>query len=341
MAKFHRFEDALPPWRAQAQSLLAAGQEPTAAPDAAFARLGPACLSWMAAAGCWPNTDADMARVEAEILAALHHLTLPTAPAERVEVAGSAWAVPAAGGAALGALLVSPLTWIWLGNRAIGLFIGATLGAYLAVRGLAMLLERPALVAAVRSAATLSGGGMVVGGVWRAIRGQSIGLFRSVMWLAVAPLLLTLLQKQMTQLRAGPSRPGAGLRQADRTHLADLALAVCWAHPDRLSPRPPAVRSGTEALTGAVWLAISRLRTEWQRGKPDKELAAACEELFQRFEEDGYEWRFVPRGQPYTAELVGTFDSFGAIAPGQPVRTRRAAIARQGQIIQKGEVRRA
>ena len=362
MAQFHRFEDALPAWRAHARLIGTAGRAASPRPrdgggieraaevrpgttgpgSRPHDRIASACLTWLARHGCWPNQGADMPRVEAEVQAAVYQLVEPLPEDEPGgEIRGAAWAVPAAVGAGVGALIVSPLTWIWFDNRAIGLFVGGTLGAFLAVRGLAALLDRPALVAALRSAASLSGGGMVVGGMWRAIRGQSIGLFRSVMWLTIAPLLLTVLQSRLVALRSGPSANDPLRQRAELVQVADLALAVCWTHPDRLPPQAEVLHTGPTQLTGAIWAALSRLHADLARTATGQELRDSCEEAFQRFQEDGYEWPSVTRGTPYAVEMTEAYDLFGSLAAGQLVRTQRSAVTRRGQVIHKGEIRRA
>ncbi len=366
MTQFHRFEDALPAWRAHARALATSGATAGRAASprprdgggigrAAVAgpgttgpgsrphdRIASACLTWLAEQGCWPNQEADMPRVEAEVQAAVYQLFEPLPEGEPGgEMRGAAWAVPAAVGAGVGALLVSPLTWIWFDNRAIGLFVGGALGAFLAVRGLAALLNRPALVSAMRSAASLSGGGMIVGGMWRAVRGQSIGVFRSVMWLTIAPLLLTILQSRLVAFRSGPAANNPLRQRAELVQVADLALAVCWAHPDRLPPQTDVRHSESTPLSGAIWAALSRLHTDLARTASAQELRDSCEEVFQRFEEDGYEWPSVARGTPYAVEMTQAYDSFGSVAAGQSVRTQRSAVTRRGQVIHKGEIRRA
>jgi hypothetical protein len=332
MAGFHRFEDALPAWRVAARSTAAGPAEPDDE-----RRIVAACLAWMDRQGCWPNRTANMTRVAAEVQAAVHQLAVPLPqPATADAVRPAAWAVPAAAGAAVGALVVSPLTFLWFDNRAIGLFLGGTLGAFLAVRGLAALLDRPMLVAAIRSAASLSGGGVVLGGLWRAFRGQSVGWLRSALWLAVAPLLLTVVKPWHKAERA-PAAPPA--RQIGADQAADLALAVAWAHPDRMPPAPETSPAEPDLLPPAIWVSLTRLQAELARPGPD--LRDACEDLFQRFQEDGYVWQSVPRGTPFSLETEAAFDAFGTLAPGQPVRTQRGAILRHGQVVQKGEIRRA
>src|SRR4051794_20183219 len=151
MQQFHRLEDAYPAWRAQVRLMAKAEPGPTG--DLArlpFQRIATACLGWLSAEECWPNQSADMPAVAAEIEAALPRLVTPlplTAPAAAVETRPAAWAIPAATGSALGALLMSPLTFLWFENRLIGLFAGGALGAFLVVRGIAALLDRPRLMA--------------------------------------------------------------------------------------------------------------------------------------------------------------------------------------------------
>jgi hypothetical protein len=334
MAGFHRFEDALPAWRVAARSASAG---PVGPDDER--RIVAACLAWMDRQGCWPNQTADMTRVAAEVQAAVHQLAVPLPePATADNVRPSAWAVPAAAGAAVGALVVSPLTFLWFDNRSIGLFIGGTLGAFLAVRGLAALLDRPLLVSAIRSAASLSGGGVVLGGLWRAFRGQSVGWLRSGLWLAVAPLLLTVVRPWHKAERV-PAAPGG--RQIGAVQAADLALAVAWAHPDRMPPEAETLPTEPDRLPPAIWVSLTRLQAELARRGPGPDLRDACEDLFQRFQEDGYVWQSVSRGTPFSPETAAAFDAFGMLAPGQPVRTQRSAILRLGQVVQKGEIRRA
>ncbi len=209
--------------------------------------------------GCWPNQGADKARVANEIEAALRTLVQASQPPRQsADVRGSAWAITGAVGSAIGALLVSPLTFLWFDNRLIGLFLGGALGAFLAVRGVSALLERPRLVAVVRSATALSSGGVVMGGVWRAIRGEALGLGRSVLWLMAVPLVLSVL---------GPRSPGDAVpvrddaaRKGDIARAADMALAVAWAHPERLAAPPGAKRAEADRLPRPVIVALTQLQ---------------------------------------------------------------------------------
>ncbi len=60
----------------------------------------------------------------------------------------------------------------------------------------------------------------------------------------------------------------------------------------------------------------------------------------QRLQESGYEWKSVPKGTPYEPEMAGLFEVFGSIPSGASVRTQRAAMTRDGQLVHKGELRR-
>jgi hypothetical protein len=331
MQRFYRLEDALPAWRAQVRRLgsLSTPDDPPSR------RLASSCLAWMTEQGCWPNRAADKERVTTEIESALRHLVVAAPASDSAgETTGGAWAIPAAAGSAIGALLVSPLTFLWFDNRLIGLFVGGTLGAFLAVKGIAALLERPRLVAMVRSAAALSSGGVVVGGVFRAIRGASVGWLRSALWLLAAPLVLAVLKPRPATARGGPA-PDDDIGRA-----ADLALAVAWNHPERvtaadLRPPPP-----PEPLPRPVLIALSQLQADLVRRGSDRELRESGDDLLQRLQESGYAWQSVAKGTPYDPEMAAWFDVFGTIPPGQAVRTQRAAMTRNGQVVHKGELRR-
>jgi hypothetical protein len=342
MQQFHRLEDAYPFWRAQAR--LLARTEPAAASEAArlpFQRIAAACLDWMTTEECWPNHAADMPAVAAEIEAAMRHLVTPlpytAAPAAAMETRPAAWAMPAATGSGLGALLMSPLTFLWFDNRLIGLFAGGVLGAFLAVRGIAALLDRPRLMGLIRTAAPLSGSGMVIGGVWRAIRGQSFGMFRSGLLLAAAPLVLSVLQPRPAQ--AAP-RDDSARREAEFAQAADIALAVAWTHPDRFPPVIDCPRTEPDTLPRPVIVALSQLQGDLTRGGSNDDIRESCDELLQRLEEAGYEWKSVAKGTQYEPGMAALYDVFGTVQPGQPVRTQRAAVTRHGQVMHRGELRR-
>jgi hypothetical protein len=106
-----------------------------------------------------------------------------------------------------------------------------------------------------------------------------------------------------------------------------------------MPPAPETSPAEPDLLPPAIWVSLTRLQAELARPGPD--LRDACEDLFQRFQEDGYVWQSVPRGTPFSLETEAAFDAFGTLAPGQPVRTQRGAILRHGQVVQKGEIRRA
>ncbi|PPQ36231.1 hypothetical protein [Rhodopila globiformis] len=344
MQQFHRLEDAYPFWRAQARTL--ARTESGEAGRLPFQRIATSCLDWLAAQECWPNQAADMPAIAAEIEAALRRLATPLpqlVPATGgLETRPAAWALPAAIGSGIGALLASPLTFLWFDNRLIGLFGGGVLGAYLVVRGIAALLDRPRLMALIRSAAPLSGGGMVIGGVLRAIRGQSLGLVRGGLFLAAAPLVLSVLQPRPAQAsphQAAPRDDGAR-REVEFAQAADIALAVAWSHPDRFPPLIDRPRTEPDTLPRPVIVALSQLQGDLTGGGSNEDIRESCDELMQRLQEGGYEWQSVPRGTAYEPDMAALFDVFGTVQPGQAVRTQRAAVTRHGQVMHRGELRR-
>jgi hypothetical protein len=358
-----RIEDVLPAWRRHIAPTLAKGLDALARPpERGEVRVGPAeaaapapdpraelrervvpaCIEWLGQQGHWLNPAADLARVRAEVQSAVSQLPAPAeGAAEAVEVPPHAWALPAALGAALGALALSPLTWLWLENRQVGLLVGGVLGAYALVRGLAALAARPRLRAVLNAALATAGAAGLAAGVWRAVRGRPAGLLRDALCLAGAWLLLA-------SVRPRRAAPAPAERAALRVRLerqlssgADLVLAFCWSHPDRLPCPEQAVAQAGGPLAQPAYAALAELHAELAGGGPPDGLCDGLRELFQRLEEDGFEWKSVPRGAAYDEAMREEFDALGLIRPGQAVRTRRAALRHRGRVVHKGELRRA
>jgi hypothetical protein len=137
----HRIEDLLRAWRCHIAPTLEKALDllvrppVSAAPEAYDARavlreqVVPGCREWLGQQGCWLNSEADLVLVQAEVQSAVSQLPAPPAELDgAVEVPPHAWALPAALGAALGALALSPLTWLWLENQQVGLLVGGVRG---------------------------------------------------------------------------------------------------------------------------------------------------------------------------------------------------------------------
>lgn len=301
-------------------------------------RISESSLKWLDQQGHWHNPLAKKDQVLAEVrAAAVQFATLPSSEIEdTVGIPNRAWALTGAIGAALGALIISPLTWLWFENRAIGMFLGGVLGTLAVNWGLAIIAERPQVQAFLRNAAATAGAGMVGTGLWRAARGQPLSWFLPIMILSGILLLLSLVRP----------RPLPGKSDVMRRHLyaasrlrycADLILAISWVHPDRLpSAEPPAARPSWPEKQ--ICAALSDLRADFAKPRPLDDIHGALQVLFQRFEDAGYEWRHVTGGTPYEEGMRDAFSTFGAISPGQPVRSLRPAMLRHGEVIHQGEL---
>jgi hypothetical protein len=341
-----RLETDLPdPVNAQSPEVVARVAETARRETRRFceAELLPACLDWLQATDHWPNRTANLQRVRVELTSALENLPglQPVLPPASYTLSPWGWVIPAGGGAALGALLLTPLSLLLFGNREIGLFVGGVVGALVLVSVLALLATRPKLLAAVRTSLAAAGAVSLGGGLWQAVRGRSTGWLRAALYFLAAWLIVLTVRPRL-QL---PSRRDCleDLRHQLRALLqqdADLILGWCWAHPERLAPAPVSAASG-DALPEPVCAALAALRGVLAPGNVSPEdLHEAAGALLQRVEEQGYEWKTVERGTPYAEAMEREFDRFALIGPGQPVETLRPAFLRRGEVVQRGLLRR-
>jgi hypothetical protein len=283
-----------------------------------------------------------MTLVRSEIQSAVLRQAAPADESDEVVgIPPHAWALPAAVGALLGSLALSPLTWLWLENRQLGLLVGGAGGAFALIRGLAYLAVRPQLQAVLQKATAVAGTGLLAGGLWRAARGQSTGWARGALYLAGAWLLLAAVRPRRASAALpesiAQSRPRVERQLCDG---ANWILAFAWSHPDRLQPPEKGSGEAAPQCAGFVYNALTDLHTELDAGRDGETLRETVRELFQRLQEDGYAWDSVPRGAAFDEAMKEAFDTIGRIQSGQSVRMRRAALRHWGRVIHKGELRR-
>jgi len=301
------------------------------------------CLTWLRENGEWPRPEKDLEYVRTELAAALQHLPrFDLAPPVSIPVIPvSSWVIAAACGAALGMFLFAPLTLLVMGQREVGLFLGGVLGAAALPLVVGLLARAPSVRAALTYALTVSAAGSLIGGVWAYWKQRSTGWLRGSLGLIVGAVVVFLARPRLewSARDAYLEQTRQNLRAFLR-HIADLVLAWCWAH---LSRQPPGLLPAGEVgakLPLRVANSLQTLRFLFQapNGTP-QELRDAVEEFFQRFEDEGFEWKTVPDGTLFDMTMKDEFDTLGLIPPGQPVRTRRAALRHGDQLIQRGELR--
>ena len=113
-----------------------------------------------------------------------------------------------------------------------------------------------------------------------------------------------------------------------------IPIALSSSAPEKFAP------VSTAPLAPAICHLLSDLHVEVASGRDLHDLQDSVEALFQQFHDDGYEWRTIPQGTEFDETLRAEFDTYGLVKPGEPIFTRRAALRRQGQLLQKGELRR-
>lgn len=370
MTSSRRIEDLLPEWRklcAVRISDLAAtvtdGAMATLPPDVDFSNPGkqaaisetingkvsqvateellPQCLGWLSAQALGP-TEKDVGRVRAESTIALR-LRLPTfgahLPPPTCRIPYGSWTLPAAAGAALGALALTPISMLLLEKREPGLLAGCIMGAALTVSLLAWLAERPSLLSALQKIAGAASLGAGLAGAIQIFRGRSSGLLKTAGGIAACWTLLLLVRPKLT----GPTRDECQVAvrpQVERlvAHAVDLVLTLCWFHPDRgvkpvdISTGPPIPASVADAL-GVLW-AVS----EDGEGL-SQHLPGAVRALLQRVREQGYEWKTVENGSRYDASLEDHFECFGIVESGTTIEMLEPARVWNNKLDKPGQVR--
>ena len=361
MPSLHRFEDLLPSWREAVKpsfqkhldSLIGVSSKNSthvelairqaAARETVCRALVSDCLDWLCKKGHWHEKVTDRDLVQRELSGATLALSAwphPPQLEEAYEISPAAWALPAAIGAAVGSLLLSPLTWLSLDDRRVGLFLGGILGAYGLVRVLALVSTSSKLQEALRVALGIAGAASFVGAVWSSLRGKSTSWFRASLYFVAAWLVLGLTKPHR---RIFSSEQTDFRRRGDAEHwlchVGDLVLALCWHHPDRFSPGELRQSESHQSLSGSLATSLSDIYIALNRGERLDDSQELLESLFQRFEEAGYEWRVIPCGTRFEESLRGEFDSYGLLTTGDIVRTRLAELHYQGVVVSRGELR--
>lgn len=304
----------------------------------------PECRQWLRESKLWPQSADSDELIQRELVAALQELPVfeppPPEPVPRLP----AWslALAAACGAMVGMLLATPLTLLLLGQRDVGLFVGGILGSASLVALVNLLATAPQVRTAVSSVLLVSGAGSIIGGVWSYWRNQSTGWLRAGLGLLATYFVVFLARPRLVW----PARTEYAQRVVQQWrkhlgHVADLVFAWCWAHPSRWPSQVGGEKEQTSALSGPLCAVLADLRGQLDSsGSTPADLRDSVEELLQRFEDDGYEWKTVTANTPFEESMKEDFSTFGLIEPGQPVRTRRAALRRRGELVRKGELRR-
>lgn len=170
------------------------------------------------------------------------------------------------------------------------------------------------------------------------------------------PQAFTILQKQWHFLARSlglPRRPRSHVSAAHGRalnaghvknllrHNSDLILLCCLAHQAHPAPSGATKSNAPVGEPRAILEALAALAQTLEREAVDaRELQDGAHELVQRFRDYGYESKVVEEGAPYHETMRDHFDIFGHIEPGQPVKTIKAALLKDGMASYKGTIRR-
>ena len=301
----------------------------------------PKCLDWLALQALGPP-EKDIGRVRAETtiairsrLPAFHaHLPLPIC-----RIAYGSWILPAAAGAALGALVLTPLSHLLLEKREPGLLVGGIVGSALTVGLLAWLAERPSLLSALQKSVGVASLAAGLAGTVQFFKAKSFALLKTAGCIAACWILLLLVRPKLKEPTRDECRETLRPQiEGFLAHAIDLVLALSWFHPDRTptdvkkSGGPPLPARVADSL-GVLW-AISE-----DKDVPVKHLLGAVQALLQRVREQGYEWKSVADGTPYDAALEEQFECFGAIEGGMKVEMLEPARVLDNKLDKPGQLR--
>jgi hypothetical protein len=301
-------------------------------------QLLPACLAYIRQQGGFRQGPG---RAQTEVAYALQtFVPFPIVlPGMELEMRPRAWAVVAGVGALMGAIPLALITFLAAGQKDVGLFVGAPLGAAALVYLLTYLSSLPALRSLLLGTGDVTEESSLVTlrRLWDAGRGGLAELLRALGF-RLALLLVRAIQPHIVvharkDYAADVRRHVEGLLR----HVADVVLALCWAHPDS----HPTTEAGAESIPLAVHEALWILETRLREGLVEQEpLHKAIEYLLWQVREEGYTWEEIVEQTPYAAEMRQRFDNFGLIQPGQPVRTREPALLWKGEVRQRGRLER-
>jgi hypothetical protein len=261
-------------------------------------------------------------------------------PESRIPV--SSLAIAAAVGAALGAVVLGPLSLLVLGQREPGLFAGGLLGAALTVGLLSWLSRQPKILntlqMVVGSASLIS----ALAGVVSVIRSRSMGLLKGAAWISGCWVVLLLARPKA--VGPTPKECSEALQPQVEQLLAqsaDSALALVICHPDRVvvkangdvTKKQPVLPT---SLVDAIVVLDSAIEN---REKSSQLLEPAIRVVIQRVRSLGYQWRVLPKGTLYTTALEEQFDCYDLITDGQPVETLEPPVLCNGELLKRGKLR--
>jgi hypothetical protein len=236
----------------------------------------------------WTSTDYNRDIVCADIHSGLARLTrfIPI-EVEPSEIDSHSLAFSVAVCAAFGALVLSAVGFLIPGATALSILFGGMVGAYISTRAFEMARRNPKVLKTMRLWVTAAGGGLAVRATWQALRGDLGGGARSVAEAMLLWVFAALLR---------PARPTTSSQQLNAAAFdrlrweSDLTLCLLWTSPERFSSVDLVSEPQETALAGPICTALSDLRRDLASNVTPADLRSSLETLFQRFEENGYDW---------------------------------------------------
>jgi hypothetical protein len=123
------------------------------------------------------------------------------------------------------------------------------------------------------------------------------------------------------------------------TSCADFVLLICWARVTVMMNPLVSEPVVSDDLSVSLLESIGVLEKA-VKDSDEGEVIDVVHELLQTFKSEGYVWQSVDRGTLYDKNLQSSFNTYGNIEEGQPVKTMKKSLIKNGKVLALGTIKR-